>query len=207
MAAHRDIVDSLECVVSLYFSDVRQKLRAAFILQDELVEMSCKAKARAAHPTLGRITFIPLIKLAAVGLDPTTVPLGATLERNHGTRNELQHGNAAFTVDDQHCADAILDAVQAIEHCFPGARAALTDALKLALRVIHLHSSQGSVLLRGQFEDAMRDSRWNAATHRAVRKNEIAVAVGNRRNWGLVMLSSYPNVETILNEVGIPPWP
>jgi hypothetical protein len=43
MAAPRDITDALEGVVSIYFSDVRHKLRAAFILQDELVEMSCKA--------------------------------------------------------------------------------------------------------------------------------------------------------------------
>jgi hypothetical protein len=43
MAAPRDITDALEGVVSIYFSDVRHKLRAAFILRDELVEMSCKA--------------------------------------------------------------------------------------------------------------------------------------------------------------------
>jgi hypothetical protein len=54
----------------------------------------------------------------------------------------------------------------------------------------------------------MRDSRWNAAgKQHAVRKNEIAITVGNRRHWGLVMLSNHPSVETILNEVGVPPWP
>jgi len=131
MSAPRDIADSLESVISTYFSDVRHKLRAAFILQDELVEMSCKAKARVAHPTLGRITFVPLLKLPAVGLDPTTTALGATLERNHDIRNQLLHGNAAFTVDDQHCADAILDTVQTIEHCFPNTRAAL--AIRVAV--------------------------------------------------------------------------
>ncbi len=91
---------------------------------------------------------------------------------------------------------------------FPGARAALPDALKVAMRVVHLHSSLGNVGLRGKFEDAMRDSRWNpAGTQRAVRRNEVAVMVGNRRNWGLVMLSNYSSVETILNTVGVPPWP
>lgn len=208
MAAPRDIVDSLESVVCIYFSDVRHKHRAAFILQDELVEMTCKARARAAHPNLGRITFVPLLKMPAVGLDPITVPLGVALEANHLTRNQLQHVNAALSVDDQHCADAILDAVGAIEHCFPGASAALADALKIALRVVRLHSSQGNVLLRSQFEDKMRDSRWNpAATQRAVRRNEITVAVGNRRHWGLIMLPNCYSVETLLNEVGVPPWP
>jgi hypothetical protein len=33
MPAPRDIIDSLECVISVYFSDVRHKHRAAFILQ------------------------------------------------------------------------------------------------------------------------------------------------------------------------------
>jgi hypothetical protein len=136
------------------------------------------------------------------------IPLGVRLEHNHNTRNDLQHGNVAFTVDDQHCADAILDTVEAIEHCFPGARAGLTEALKLALRVIHLHSSQGNVRLRGQFEDAMRDSRWNsAATPRVLRRNEIALMPGNRRHWLVVMLSDYSSVETILNQVGVSPWP
>jgi hypothetical protein len=207
MPAPRDIVDLLECVISIYFSDVRQKVRAAFILQDELVEMCCKVRARTAHPTLGKIYFVPLLKLPVVGLDPTIIQLGATLEHNHETRNELQHGNAAFTVDDQRCADAILDTVQAIEHCFPDARATLPDALKLTLRVVHLHSSQGSIQLRARFEDEMRRARWNPSEKRALRRDEVALMPGNRRNWGLVMLSDYSNVEAILNKIGVQPWP
>jgi hypothetical protein len=44
--------------VSIYFSDVRHKVRAAFILTDELVEMCCKALAVAANPTLGHISWL-----------------------------------------------------------------------------------------------------------------------------------------------------
>lgn len=203
MAAQRDILDALESVVSVYFSDVRHKLRAAFILADELVEMTCKALAVAANPTLGHIKFHDLLKHPAVNLDAKTTALGATLLRNHDTRNKMQHVNAAFTVDDQHCADAILDTVQTIDHCFPGSSGAFPDVLKVALRVVRLHSSQGNVGQRGRFEDAMRDFRWNSASKpRVLKRNEIAVTAGNRRHWGMVM-PEYAQVENILNSLGI----
>ncbi len=204
MAAPRDILDALESVVSLYFSDVRHKLRAAFILSDELVEMTCKAPAIAANPTLGHIKFHDLLKHSAVKLDAKTTTLGATLMRNHDTRNKMQHVNAAFTVDDQHCADFILDAIQAMDHCFPGTSAAFPDALKVALRVVRLHSTQGNAGQRVKFEDGMRDFRWNSAGKpRVLKKNEIAMTAGNRRHWGLVM-PEYAQVENILNGLGIP---
>ena len=149
MTAPRDIVDALESVVSIFFSDVRHKSRAAFILTDELVEMCCKALAVAANPTLGHIKFHDLLAHPAVRLDSKSITLGTTLRRNHDTRNKMQHVNAAFTVDEQHCADAILDAVMAVEHCFPGTGSSLTDPMRVALRVIRLHSSQGDLRLLG----------------------------------------------------------
>jgi hypothetical protein len=104
----------------------------------------------------------------------------------------MQHVNAAFTVDEQHCADAILDAVDAIEHCFPGTTAAYSDALKVSLRVIRLHSSKGDVRLRGAFEDAMRSHRWNGNDRKA-RVSEPPYPVGSRRYWGLVL---FPRIRT-----------
>lgn len=204
MAAPRDIVDALESVASIYFSDVRHKSRAAFILTDELVEMCCKALAVAANPTLGHIKFHQLLAHPAVNLGAGTVPLGTTLLRNHDTRNKMQHVNAAFTVDEQHCADAILDAIDAMEHCFPGSVAAFSDALKVALRVVRLHSSRGDARLRGAFEDAMRSHRWNG-TNRKARVSEPPYPVGSRRYWGLVLLPEYAQVEVILNRIGAPP--
>jgi hypothetical protein len=203
MAAPRDIVDALESVVSIYFSDVRHRTRATFILTDELIEMTCKAKATATTPTLGRITFVPLLKLPAVALDPATVPLGVTLQANHLTRNQLQHVNAALSVDDQHCADAIVDAVQTIEHCFPGSQAAFQLTLRISLRVVRLHSSRGDLRQRGEFEDAMRNHRWNGAGKRGS-VSEPPVAVGTRRYWSLVVMPACADVETILNRLAIP---
>lgn len=43
MTAPRDIVDSLECVLSIYFSGVRHNLRSAFILCDETVEVALRS--------------------------------------------------------------------------------------------------------------------------------------------------------------------
>ena len=203
MPAPREILDSLESVISIYFSDCRHKLRAAFILTDELVEMTCKTKAKEAQPNLGRITFVPLLKHANVGLDPRAIPLGATLSTNHQTRNQLQHANAALSVDDQHCADAILDALDTIEHCFPGSLPDVPDALRVALRVVRIHSTQGNPRFRGGFEDAMREHRWNGAG-RASKVCEPPLPVGTRRYWGLVLLPEYAQVEIILNRLGAP---
>lgn len=203
MPAPRDIVDTLESVVSIYFSDVRHKLRAAFILQDELVEMTGKTKIRTGRPRIGYINFHDVLRHSLVGLDAGVVPLGATLQRNHATRNELQHGNAAFTVDDQHCADAILDAVEAIEHCFPGSQASFHLALRIALRVVRLHSSQGNLRQRGDFEDAMRNHRWNGSNRRAT-VGDPPFTVGTRRYWGLVIMPACAEIEDILNRLAVP---
>jgi hypothetical protein len=203
MPAPRDIIDALECAVSIYFSDVRHKMRAAFILTDELVEMSCKALAIAANPTLGHIQFHNLLAHPAVGLPTQTGALGDTLMRNHRTRNQMQHGNAAFTVDEQHCADAILDAVSAVEHCFPGTNPVLPEFLRVALRVVRLHSSQGNTRLRGDFEDAMRAHGWNGNARRA-KVSEPPYPVGSRRYWGLVMFPEFAQVENILNQLQVP---
>src|ERR1035441_4334668 len=90
MAAPRAIIHGLEYVGSIYFSDVRHKTRAAFILADELVEMCCKALAFAANPNLGNIQFPTLLAHPAVRLPAQTVPLADTLLRNHRTRNQMR---------------------------------------------------------------------------------------------------------------------
>lgn len=204
MAAPRDLVDAVECVVSVFFSSVRHRVRAAFLLADELVEMTCKARARQAHPNLGRPNFFTLLSMPAVGLDPGVAgSLGETLNRNHETRNGMQHGNAAFTVDEQHCADAILDAVKCMEHCIPGCSLVFPEPLRVALRVVGLLSSGGDARKRVEFEEAMRRARWRGVRIRA-RGHEMVVAIGTPAYWGSVMLSEYPIVEKILTEIRAP---
>src|SRR5690349_15740129 len=106
MTAPRHIVDALESVVSLYFSNCRHKERAAFILCDELVEVTCREKIKIRIPTLGRMRFAQLLDHAEVGLNHRTHPLGVLVHACHSTRNDMQHNNPAATVDTQHCADA-----------------------------------------------------------------------------------------------------
>jgi hypothetical protein len=50
MPAPRHIVDSLECVLTIYFSNCRHKERAAFILCDELAEVTCRERVKQQIP-------------------------------------------------------------------------------------------------------------------------------------------------------------
>ena len=201
MPVGRGIIDALECVLSVFFSNVRHRSRAAFLLCDELVEISCKEKMRLAHPGAQRIGFFALLQHVTVGLDPTVQgSLGESLFRNH-----MQHSVAAATVDDQHCADAIMDAIQAIEHCFPGTVATLPDGIKIALRVVRLLSSQGNAGQRDQFENYMRGYKWNTPFQSA-RGTEVPVPVGARAHWGHVLMSNSTIVGGILDQIGVPQY-
>lgn len=119
------------------------------------------------------------------------------------TRNDMQHNNPAATVDGQHCADAIIDAVEVIEHCFPGAKASLPEKLKVTLRVVRLFSQHGDPRQQTEFGDAMQAHPWRGNRERA-RQEEVIVAPGPRANWGLVIPSEFARVEALLNRVGVP---
>lgn len=203
MSAPRHIVDSLESVLSIYFSSCRLKERAAFLLCDELVEVACRAKIRAAGGNPRPLNFPDLLIHASVGLDIVNPGLGRATSDCHQSRNDMQHNNPAATVDSTHCADAIMDAVEVIEHCFPGTKAALPDKLKVTLRVVRLLSQQGDPHQQTEFGDAMRTHQWRGGRERA-RQDEVIVAPGPRANWGMVIPSEYARVEALLDRVGIP---
>lgn len=203
MSAPRDIVDSLESVLSIYFSGVRHNLRSAFILCDGLVELTCKGRAESAGWAPQHINFTPLLKLGQVRLDPANGGIGKKCEDSHKVRNKMHHVNAAATVDSQRCADAILDAVDCIEHCFPGSVAAFDDRLKVAIRVVRLYSAAGNGRHRSEFETAMNGHAWRTRDN-PPKKSEVVVSPGIRRNWGLVIFDSTADIEAILNRVGVP---
>ena len=205
MAAPRHIVDALESVLSIYFSNFRHKERAAFILCDELVEITCREKIKQVIPGLGRTSFPDLLTHAAVGLDITTAGLGMSVYHCHRTRNDMQHNNPAATVDNQHCADAIVDALKIIEHCFPGAKTDLPEKLKVTIRVIRLYSQSGDPAQQAAFADAMQTFTWRGNRDRA-RREETIIAPGQRSNWNLVIPSEYARIEAVLNRVSVPPF-
>lgn len=205
MASPRHIVDSLESVLSIYFSNCRHKERAAFILCDELVEVTCRERIKQTVPSLGRLAFRDLLCHSAVGLDISVPGLGKAVLDCHKTRNDMQHNNPAATVDSQHCADAIIDAVEIIEKCFPGARAAFPEKLKVTLRVLRLFSRSGDPRQQTAFGDAMQALPWRGNRDHA-RQQEVIVSPGLRANWGLVLPSEFARVEGLLNRIGAPPF-
>lgn len=201
MAAPRAIVDALESVLAIYFSDVRHRARAAFMLCDELVEMTCKVRARQVdHRYDMSKNFHAAVSEPSVGL---AEPLVERVQASRDTRNNMQHQNVAATVDDQHCADAILDAVEVIDHCWPGtSTGALGPWMKCAMRVVRLYSTQGDAIKRQEFEDAMAQAPWRA-DERKPRVNEIVIRPGRRSYWQLVLVQSQAQVELILDELSV----
>lgn len=203
MTAPRHIVDALDSVLSIYFSNCRHKERAVFILCDELVEVTCREKIKQTIRTLGNMNFQGLMTHACVAFNVNVPGLGKSVLDCHKTRNDMQHNNPAATVDGQHCADALIDAVEVIERCFPGAKDSLPDKLKVTLRVVRLFSQYGNLRQQTEFGAAMQTHLWRGSRERA-RQEEVIVAPGPRANWGLVIPSEYARVEALLNRVGVP---
>jgi hypothetical protein len=165
--------------------------------------MTCNVKAKAANPQLGRPNFHALLSNPAVMLDPAITDLGHAVQSSHNTRNDMQHNNAAATVDDPHCADVILDAVKVIDHCYPSASKDFSEGIKILLRLVGLHATNGSKSKLTAFEDAMVNNRWGGIKPK-IRVVELPIPVGYRRYWGVVVHSEYAVVEALLNRVGAP---
>ena len=183
MSAPRHIVDSLESVLSIYFSNCRLKERAAFVLCDELVEVTCRDRVKQTVPraTVAQLNFPDLLAHPTVGLNVATPGLGRSALKYHRARNDIQHNNPAATVEGQYCTDAIVDAAEVIELCFPGTKTALPDKLKVTLRVMRLLSHHGDARQQTQFGDAMQNPAWRGDRERA-RQDEVIVAPGPRAN-------------------------
>ncbi len=203
MAAPREIVALLESVIDIFLSDVKHRERAAFILCDELVEMACKMRAREHdHRFDFRAGFHDAWNAPGVQLDPMT--LGRRVQTSRDTRNLMQHGDPGVTVDSEHCASATLDAVDVLEHCWPGTREeALRATLLCALRIIRLYSTHGEAHLRQPFEDLMRDSPWTFE-ERLLAANELAIRPGLRGYWRFAITWNTESIEEKLNQLDVP---
>lgn len=206
MAAPRPIIDALDCVMSLFFSSARHNLRAAFIMCDELVEITCRERVKQKIPTLKRMDLWHL--LHEVSLCKPDTPLGTSLLASRTTRNDMQHANAAATVDVQHCADAILDAVRAIEHCFPGSTAKFPDMLTVSLRIARLFATGADPVHRSSFIQAMQRHNWRGTAKgkspKSPKQNEVIVTPGDQVNWGLALSLDIVMVDGLLDQVGAP---
>ncbi len=165
--------------------------------------MSCKVRAHEHDHTFNlRCGFHDAWNAPGVALDPAGV--GRRVQHSRDTRNLMQHGSAAATVDGEHCADAILDAVEVIETCWPGSvSGGLRPWVSCALRIVRLYSEHGDPRLRTPFEDALREKQWVMERKRAAR-NEVSIRLGDRDTWYLALISSSVLVEEALDAAGIP---
>jgi hypothetical protein len=71
--------------------------RAAFILCDELVEVTCREKIKQTVRNLGIINFYNLMTHPRVGFDVTIPGIGMSAFECQRTRNDMQHNNPAAT--------------------------------------------------------------------------------------------------------------
>lgn len=203
MAAPGEIIDTLETILGIFLSDIRHRERAAFILCDNLVEMTCKTKARQHDYTFNTSCgFHDAWKAPGVSLAPEDI--GRRVQDRRYTRNNIQHENAAITVDTKHCADAILDAVRVIDICWSQTSVRqFSEWVKCTLRIIRLYSSAGDPLKHQPFEDVMRGVNWRGEGRTSVRVSERQIEPGLRAFWWLAVREHTPLVESCLNEIEI----
>lgn len=202
MSTPPEIIDALESVLEIYFSGVRHRERAAFILCDNLVEMTCKTKAKQDDYRFNMACNFHDACTAPGVLLPADLKIRVVGYRN--TRNNMQHASAASTVDPMHCATAILDVIKVIDHCWSGTSASMFPVrVKCALRIIHLYSLDGDVSKREPFEDRMRKNRWRTQDEK-VRVDGRQIQPGLRDYWYIAIRMQTPLVEECLNDVGIP---
>lgn len=202
MPAPYAIVHGLESVVDIYLSSVRHRERAAFILCDNLVEMVCKTKAvEHNHRFQTNCSFHDAWNAPGVQLPRRT--LGRKIQNFRNVRNNMQHGSAAATVDSEYCAGAILTAVEVIDRCWRNSSNNFSHWLQVALRVIHLYSTEGDAIKRRPFENSMQNIRWRGDESTYIRLNEVKIDMGHRDHWQIAIRSQPHLVEGCLNELEV----
>lgn len=201
MSTPPEIIDALESILEIYFSGVRHRERAAFILCDNLVEMTCKTKAKQHNHRFDMTCNFHDACTAPGVILPADLKIRVVGYRN--TRNNMQHASAAATVDSMHCATAILDVVKVIDHCWSSTSTSMfLDRIKCALRIVYLYSSEGDVSKREPFEDRMRRKRWRTQTE-TVRAEGRQIQPGLRDYWYIAIRMQTPLVDECLNDVGV----
>lgn len=203
MSAPPAIIDALSSVIEIYFSGVRHRERAAFILCDNLVEMTCKTRAREYNRKFDiTCSFYDAWKAPGVALPQRT--LGRRVQGYRDVRNNMQHASPAATVDGTYCATAILTAVEVIERCWPNTSKRLPPWMKVAVRVLKLYSDDGDARQRADFENTMQNQNWRTDGRTHILVSEMTFKPGNRDNWGVAIKAISRIVEECLNQIGVP---
>lgn len=202
MPAPREIVDGFETILDVFVSNIRHRERVAFILSDNLVELACKTKAHQADHRFDRTCGFhaawnaPSARLAPAGL-------GGRVQTRRDTRNTMQHGSAAVTVNAAHCADSIVDTCRVINTLWRNTtERMLRPQYQCALRIVHLYCSDGDARTQQRFEDQMRQGNWRGiADERQPRVAETIVEPGVRGNWWYAVHESSYLVDQVLDAI------
>ena len=205
MAAPVEIIHALESVVDIYFSGVKHRERAAFILCDNLVEMACKTKAREHdHKFNMSCNFHDAVTAKGCRVN---AQLRREAKAHRNTRNNMQHATAAATVSRQLCADAVLNAASIIDSLWRKTSAEqFPPWLLCAMRIVTFDSTASPDRVPPiELEDAMRDLSWRGSRETLL-ANEVQIRPGIRDHWGLALRTRTSQVEQCLNELDVPPF-
>jgi len=157
MKIPQQIIDVLESIVGLYFSDVRHKERSVFILVDNLIETICKYKLKESgweDNNLEGLRFYPCLEENGVVGD-----LYKDIDERHNLRNKMQHAKLAFTVDIQQCSDAIIGSLELIDFLWDKeCIEEFPSWLICGLQIIKLYSKFGEISKRKIFNDFINSS-------------------------------------------------
>ena len=154
MYAPKEITDYLEPIISTYLSDFRHKERSAFILCDNLIELSCKLRIKERNPADNRNRerkFPHAIRDAKL-----SKKFQGVLLKRHGIRNDMQHEKMGIAIDSQDCACDILNVVKVIRKLWGKyALDSASDWVICALRIIELYSNSSNMSKKSQLENKL----------------------------------------------------
>lgn len=229
MKAPTEIIDLLESILGIYFYDIKHKHRSAFILVDNLVEIACKLKLIQKNPATNIKIDFPIL----LGKMKISKKLRESLLKNHRLRNEFQHKSPILTIDEEKCADSIMDLISLIKTLW--GKYSLMDVpnrVDCGLRLVKLYSRQGNIKKRKDFKDYIQnnidwkfveakiDSRvfeadkdgktynfygveGQALGKQTINKNEIVIKIGSEEHWSYILRNYTGKVEECINILSI----
>ena len=227
MQAPMELLDSFESILSIFFYDIRQKERSVFILVDNLVEVSCKARLRERNKHFNRnIGLEEILKISSIGGE-----LKKRILRRRKERNSMQHDLVAITVSREHCADSILDLCELVKKLWGKyALDSAHDWIICSLRIVNLYSRSGDLDKRINLENYLGKYKWNSVIEGeeftflpALEKmklefesytgtpigrvkpndNEIIISIGSPKHWTLLLKRFYKDVIICLDDMEV----
>jgi len=227
MQAPMELLDLFESILSIFFYDIRQKERSVFILVDNLVEVSCKARLRERNKQFNRnMRLEEILKISSIGGE-----LKKRLLSRRKERNSMQHDLVATTVSREHCADSIIDLCELVKKLWGKyALDSAHDWIICSLRIVNLYSRSGGLDKRINLENYLGKYKWNSVIEGeeftfqpALEKmklefesytgtiigrvkpndNEIIISIGSPKHWTLLLKRFYKDVIICLDDMEV----